>query len=44
MRRSFGILSLLQFLPNLKEAKEDLQRYVTPDSLTTQVPLNMKTF
>jgi hypothetical protein len=28
----------------LEKVKENLQRYVTPDSLTTQVLLNMKTF
>jgi hypothetical protein len=43
-RRSFGILSLLLIMPNLKEFKENLQLYVTPDSLAMQVHLNMKTF
>jgi hypothetical protein len=41
---SFGILSLQQILPNLKEFNENLQRFVTPDSLTMQELLNMKTF
>jgi hypothetical protein len=44
MHRSFRILSLLQ-MPNLKELKENLQHYVTPDCLhCLQVHLNMKTF
>jgi hypothetical protein len=37
------LLSLALILPNLKECKEHLQRYATPDSLATQVHLNMKT-
>jgi hypothetical protein len=39
-------LSLLMILPNLKEFKKDLQRYVTPNSSATQVRvhLNMNTF
>jgi hypothetical protein len=44
MHWSFGILSLLLILPNLKESKENLQHYVTPDSSVMQVHINTKTF
>jgi hypothetical protein len=40
----FRIPLLLQILLYLKEFKENLQAFVTPDSLMEQVNLNVKTY